>query len=393
MSDKVSKRFAVGVVVGLGFSMSVILATLGIMDGFENSLKIGLKKSSGDLTIHSRDGFFKPKDNFAHIFDTLNVDIYTSYVKSEGFLIYNERSKGVQVTGIDKKTFQGVTGLNLKFDRDEIAIGKNLAEEFEISLNDSVVLAFPNGNKEFSSLPLLRRFKVGNIITHGIYEKDLRIIYVNKEILQAAMNLGPKVNALALNIPDDFAQKYKGKNKTYTDAITDFKIILESEVSLHYFIKPFWREYSGLIEAVKAEKAMISIILQIIVVISIFNVVAFIIFINEQRAREIFLFKAVGMSQRKITRTWSLLSLSLWGLSCLFSELLVRIMRYLLNSLDIFKLPGEIYVLGQLDIKLDIYDYSIVFLGSFVWLFVISTIVFLRMRKSPILKGLRQEFA
>ena len=41
--ERSSKSFALGAVFGLGFSIAVILATVGIMDGFEATLKKGLK--------------------------------------------------------------------------------------------------------------------------------------------------------------------------------------------------------------------------------------------------------------------------------------------------------------------------------------------------------------
>ena len=52
--DRVSFKFVVGVLFGLGFSISVILCTVGIMDGFKVTLKQGLKKSAADLIVHSQ---------------------------------------------------------------------------------------------------------------------------------------------------------------------------------------------------------------------------------------------------------------------------------------------------------------------------------------------------
>ncbi|MCK5882105.1 MAG: ABC transporter permease [Bacteriovoracaceae bacterium] len=390
--DRASKKFAFGVLFGLGFSVSIILATIGIMDGFESTLKAGLKRSMGDISIHSRKGFFKPVDEFASIFKSLRVTEYSSYVKSEGFVIHNEASKAVQVNGIDFKSFSEVSGISLKLETNSVAIGSELAEQFSLKVGDEVVLALPNGNEEFSSLPLLTRRKVGQIITHGIYLKDLRLIYIDKTTLQASLNIGPRVNMISLNLPLSY-EKEAGSSKNYTDIVSGFKRVLQEELDMEYLVRPFWREYAGLIEAVRVEKVMIGIILQIIVIIAIFNVLAFIIFINEQRSREIFLFKALGMSQRNLMKVWLMLGILLWMLSCGIAMSFVSMINYALLNFSFLKLPGEIYTLGQLHIELDLLDYSIVFGGTLVWLLLVSGIAFIKMKRGSIISGLRKEFA
>ena len=57
--DKQTLRFAFGVVAGMAFSISVVLSTVGLMDGYSDTLKKALKHSEGHLTLHSRNGFFK----------------------------------------------------------------------------------------------------------------------------------------------------------------------------------------------------------------------------------------------------------------------------------------------------------------------------------------------
>ena len=57
--EKTSIKFALGVLLGMAFSISVILATVGIMDGFDKTLKSGLRRSVGDMFFYSSEGFFE----------------------------------------------------------------------------------------------------------------------------------------------------------------------------------------------------------------------------------------------------------------------------------------------------------------------------------------------
>jgi hypothetical protein len=49
-------------------------------------------------------------------------------------------------------------------------------------------------------------------------------------------------------------------------------------------VRPFWSEYSYFIEAVKIEKLSITLILQLIVVVAVFNIIAFVIYIMEKKS-------------------------------------------------------------------------------------------------------------
>lgn len=389
-SERSSKSFALGALLGLGFSISVILATAGIMDGFENTLKAALKHSNGDLTIHSRHGFFKTIDSLGPYFQKLKIDSYSPYIRSEGFVIHQESSKGVQVAGIDPAKHSKVIGIPLSFSENEIAIGKELADVFDLKIGDELVLALPSGNKEFSTLPLLNRYKIGQIIEHGIYLKDMRLVYIHQDGLQEAMDLQGKVNMVAINLPSNFLD---GSNLDYSDRVDQFKGELDAVLPASFIVRPFWQEFSSTLEAVKVEKIMIGLVLQIIVIISIFNLLSFILFINEKRAREIFLFKALGMANKRLMRVWLLFAGIIWILSCALAMIFVQIIDWGLGHLSIFQLPGKIYALSTLHIQLDLTNYLVVFGASLVWLLVISGVIMLRMRKSGIIRGLRQEFA
>ena len=142
LSDKGTRRFAIGVIFGFAFSIAVILGNIGIMDGFESSLRIGLKKSNGDLTIHSRYGFFDFESYLKHELEIANINTYSSIVQTEGFIIKNEISKGVMIKGIEEDSFKKVTGLDLKLKDNDVILGVELAKFLKVKTSLSL-----NGRK------------------------------------------------------------------------------------------------------------------------------------------------------------------------------------------------------------------------------------------------------
>lgn len=386
LDQPTSRKFLLGVWIGLAFSIAIILSTIGIMDGFERALRHGLKLSSGDITMQSRHGFFKEDIHMDREFAEAGIKDYAAAVQTESFLISEDEARGVVVRGVDKN-YAHVVGLNLDLDHGDIAIGSQLSLLYKIKQGDEIVLAFGKGANEFKNMPALHRFRVKQIVEHGVYQKDLRSVYVNIAEVQNILELSTKVNMIILNV--DKASIPEGDEHTFIEKkIVVLKGIFEDD----FYFKPYWREFASLIEAVKAEKFMISLILQLIVIISIFNILAFIYFINEKKAKELFLFKALGLSKKAVGRIWLKLVFSIWFFGCLLSIVFVEIFRLLLLKLPLFELPAEVYQMPRLDIHLGPLDYLFVFVLALVWILLITFYLLRKLRKTSLLEGLRQEF-
>lgn len=381
-----SRRFVIGVWIGLAFSIAIILSTIGIMDGFEKALREGLKLSSGEITIQSQAGFYGMNGDILKVLEENPIRNFSQTIQTESFLITEEEAKGVVVRGIDD-TFGEVVGLNLNLRDDQVIIGSELAKLYQIKKGDEVVLAFAKGANEFKNMPSLHRFLVHDIVEHGVYQKDLRTVYVHLNQVQDIIGVGDKINLLVLNTTK--AAAGTDEHKHIENVIRYLKGQLEGD----FIIRPYWREFSSLIEAAQAEKFMISIILQLIVVISVFNVLAFIYFINETKSKELFLFKALGFSKKAISNIWMKFVLLMWIAACLLAMVMVAIFKILLLKLPFLQLPAEIYQLPRLEMIISIEEYLIVFALALVWILIITFFFMRKMKKTSLLEGLRQEFA
>jgi ABC-type lipoprotein release transport system permease subunit len=387
LDNATTVKFAVGVLVGMAFSIAVILSTIGIMDGFQRALKIGLKKSVGEVVMNSEGGgFFKINDSILSKFKSQNIDHYASLVQTESFLIFDEDSRGVLVRGIDD-SYAEVVKLPLFLKDNEVAIGSEIALLNKIKVGDEIVLAFAKGNTSLKSMPSLERFKVSRIVNHGVYQKDSRMVYIRLETLQRILELGSYINMISLNLPQE--SKYKDDIQKIEMNIP----ILRKTFGGEFYFKPYWREFAPLLEAVRVEKVMIGLILQMVVVISIFNVLAFIIFINEKKSKELFLFKALGLSKKAMSDLWMKLVLLIWVLSCLLSLAFVQVFKFALLKLSVFELPSEIYYMPRIELYLSWTDYLFVFSLTLIWILIITFYLLRRLKQKSLLAGLRQEFA
>lgn len=382
-------KFAIGVLAGMAFSIAVILSTMGMMDGFDRALKTGLKKSTGEIVMNSRVGnFFKLTPELEGKFSSQHIVRYAPFVQSESFLIFNDESRGVLVRGIED-SYSEVVQMPLSVNEDEVAIGSEIAKIHDIKPGDEIVLTFARGNSGVKSMPSLERFKVSRIVNHGVYQKDSRIVYLRLNRLQQILALGTYINMISMNLPVSKETERKDDLERIENALPGLRSTFGSD----FYFKPYWREFSSLIEAVKVEKFMISLILQMVVVISIFNILAFIIFINEKKSKELFLFKALGLSKKAMADLWLQLVLLMWVLSCLLSMVFVQIFKFLLLHLSLFELPSEIYYMPRIELYLTPGDYAFVFTLALVWIMIITYYLLRRLKQKSLLEGLRQEFA
>ncbi len=379
-----TRKFLAGVLVGLSFSIAVILCTLGLMDGFDRSLRLGLKKSAGEVIMLSGRGFFEASSEMLKKLRVAGIKEISSIVQTESFLIFDDEARGVIVKGVDNE-YSRIVGMPTNLPFGSIAIGSEIAKINKIKLGDEVVLAFGKGNKEFKNMPALNRFKVERIINHGVYQKDSRMVYGNIKEVQQILELSNRINMLSFNVPKN---NESDELKRIENKVRDLRIKFGPE----YYFKPYWREFSSLIEAVKAEKVLISLILQIIVVISIFNVLAFIIFINEKKSKELFLFKALGLSKKGLSKLWLQLVLLIWLFSCPMAWAMVQVFKMLLLKLPYFDLPPEIYYMPRIQLHLSWLDYAFVFSLSLFWIMLITFTLLIKLRRKSLLEGLRQEF-
>jgi ABC-type lipoprotein release transport system permease subunit len=372
--------------LGVSFSSAVILCNIGLMNGYQLILKEGLKKSVSDVEIFSSFGFFNFEDKVLRkIEDHPDVKTYAGVIQTQGFLAYNGNGRGVMVKGIDANEYKNINNFKYQLNNNEIVIGIELAKKLKIKINDEVTMAFPRGNLNHQSLPQIIPMKVVGITSSGIYQKDLRIVYAHRSYIKTFVNAKSEINLLNIKLVESSGNSIEKIEKV----VSDFNRTLD----FGYKARPFWHEFSSLLKAVKIEKFSITVILQLIIIISLFNVIAFLIFVLEKKKQEIFLLRALGLTQKMISSFWKKFLIITWLISCILCALMTHFFDSVLLKLPFLKIPGKIYQLQSLSLSLDTSDYLIVFSLVLLWIMLVLLYSLRRIRKKTLLQGLREEFA
>lgn len=368
-------------IAGYAFSLSVILSTLGLMDGFESTLKQGLRLAAGDAILTHRQGFFNLSADVLDEMQAQGVRAVSGVVQSEAFALGDGKSQGVLARGVDAAEFKTVTGMSFDLPHEGIAIGQTLAQDWQLEAGDTVTLVLARGVE--GELPQFLPLQVSSIVRHGIHEKDARLVYVAKSRLQEALGLGDKINVALLNFGPSFTDVHVLEEKIHE---------LGDAMGNPWVLKPAWQEFAGLLEAVEVEKTSIAIVLQLIVLVAVFNVAAFLVTLQTRKIREFFLLRAFGLPRGRFFAFASTLLVGMWATSCVGALILVRVFNWLLEHASWLQVPGDIYVLSRLQVLLSFKDYVWVFGLALVWMMILGGLAARKMRRQPLLAGLRQEF-
>lgn len=381
LDKKSALRFLLGTIFSLSFSVAVILSTIGLMNGYSVKLKSALSTSNGDIIMKARSGFYSIDAIDKKLSNESDIKSTTHILKIEAFALANGKSKGVLVKGVEPQGFAQVSGLELSGLDQGLFIGKEFAREFQMKKGDSIVLAFNSKKAREMGSAILKEFTVAGIVEHGIFEKDMRFMYLNRDTLQQTLDL----RSFTAN---EGLIKLKNSNSLE---------IVESRISMtygdDYIFNTYWAEHQVLLDAVEIERNTISLALQLIVLVAVINVIAFKMYISEIKARDIFMLRALGLSMVNFTRFWYCMLALIWFVSVILAFGQVLILDNLILKLPIFQLPGDIYKLSQLNILLKIDDYLMVYGLSLIWVLIVGFFTIRKIGGKSLLSGLREEFS
>ena len=383
--DKKLLIFLLWVSFGLGFSMSIILSTIGLMEGFERDLLVALNKSNGDFSINltmSESDLASLTLNLAKDYPSITS---TGFYKSEVFLVgNNEQSKGaVLLAGNFQKNempmLKEIKNFNLK--NGQAIVGEDLARELGLQLGDKFRALLSDGEgKGFA----IKNFEIISFFKTNLYEKDSRVVLVNIGEFFLNEDVNFNYSIFNFNFPfDDFKTQ-----KSRIDSLNEKLFSIDENL----YALPYWDEHSTLIEAVEIEKISILVVLQVIVIVSVFNLLSFLIFFREKKIKELFTLHAMGFSPKKISRIWYFVSFSLWSGAIVVSTLLTSIFGAILSYISQTIMPKNIYHLGKINLYISIENYFAVYLISCCWILLMTFFLSRKFNGDSLLRGLRQQY-
>ena len=175
-----------------------------------------------------------------------------------------------------------------------ILVGRELVKQTHLYTGEEVRVVSPlsdpsNPDATGTPIPFNRDYRVAGTFYTGMYEYDLKYVYVTLDSLQDFLDLGDTVDGIEVRITDP--------DNTYLYVPTDDGPgRIRAALGPGYRIQD-WRELNrSLFSALKLEKIAMFLVLGIVILVASFSIVGNLIMVVVEKGREIALLKTLGAS-------------------------------------------------------------------------------------------------
>ncbi len=362
-------------IAGVTVGVMALIVVIAVMSGFEADLKSRILGVESHIVLMNQAGPFNNyREVLATVQDTDGIEAVTPFIYSQVMLRSSHGVSGAVLRGIDPETaglvIKGVSPEALKSSPDPeasadgvaagpgIILGKELARSLHVLKGDSVYIITPRGMiSPIGHVPAMRRFKVLGYFETGMYEYDGSMAYIRIEEAQKMLRMGDTISGIEARV----FNIYKAREIS--------KQIIE-KLGYPFWVRDWMQMNHNLFSALKLEKTVMFIILALIIMVAAFNIASTLIMMVMEKTKDIAILKAMGATNKSIRKIFVFNGMIIGAIGTFLGTGIGFIMCGLLEKYKFIELPGDVYYLTTLPVKLDIMDVIIIALSALVICFL-----------------------
>jgi len=279
----------------------------------------------------------------------------TPFIYTEIMLSSSRGVKGVVLRGVDPATAGRVLALPKEMvvgrveDVDAkgvfpgIIVGKELADRLGLSVGDTVNLLSPAGKESAAGFsPKVKTFTVRGLFHSGMYEYDSSMAYVS---IPAAQDL--------LGFKHDIVTGLELKVADVDGVVGLAPKVLEALGGPPIYIRT-WIDMNGnLFKALRLEKTAMFVILVMIVLVGSFSIITTLVMLVMEKTKDIAILLSMGATSRTIRRIFMLQGSIIGLVGTGLGYALGLTVALLLEKYQFIKIPGDVYPMDHLPVRLD----------------------------------------
>ena len=285
--------------IGLMLGVAVLITVLSVMNGFDRELKQRILGMVSQSTIHATE----PVQNWRKLVQIAEaspgVTAAAPMSQVQGMHTANGQVNGAVITGIAPEFEKNVSILPNFMTQGQmsalsdggygIVLGQQLADVLGVRMGDSVTLVLPEATLSAAGvIPRFKRFTVVGLFKVGA-EVDGLLAYVHYADAGRLLRIGDRVQGVRLKVDDLFA--VRATNERLLATLPP------------YFYASDWTQTQGsLFNAIKMEKAMMSLLLLLIVAVAAFNIVSSLVMVVNDKKSDIAILRTLGATPGMIQR-------------------------------------------------------------------------------------------
>ncbi len=360
-------------IAGVTVGVMALIVVIAVMTGFESDMKSRILGVDAHLILmrhgEAMSGYRQIRER---VLTVHGVQAATPFIYSQAMLRTADGVAGIVLRGIDPKTVGGVIHYfhpaelkalaadsgNGSAQVPGIILGVELASKLGVGRGDTVALISP---KEVISpmghLPVMKQFKVVGLFRSGMYEFDETLAFLNLRDAQRLMRMGDAVTGIEIRVKDVYAAPEIGQTIT-------------RELGFPYWTRDWIQMNRNLFSALKLEKTVMFIILTLIILVAAFNIASSLIMMVMEKTKDIAILKAMGATRKSIQKIFVIKGMAIGIIGTMIGVGAGVILCALLDRYHFIQLPGDVYYLTTLPVKLQALDVTTIAVSALVICFL-----------------------
>ncbi|NQV80087.1 MAG: lipoprotein-releasing ABC transporter permease subunit [Alphaproteobacteria bacterium] len=352
--------------LGIALGVATLIVVLSVMNGFRAELLGRILGLNGHILVQGISAPLEDYDDLAARIATVGGVVRASPI-IEGQVMATSRfsASGALVRGMRQEDMKGheilakgiVAGSIETLDaRNDIVIGRRLANRLGIGVGDPATLISPQGTSTpVGTVPRSKTYRVAALFDVGMFEYDSTFIFMPLEAAQIYFRQRESVSAIEVILEDPDKVNLARENlfplTSGRERLSDWQ-----QVNSSYFT------------ALQVERNVMFLILTLIILVAAFNIISSLIMLVKDKGRDIAILRTMGATRGSVMRIFFLAGASIGvvgtftglALGVAFADNIATLQGWLegLTGTDLF--AAEVYFLSQLPAKIDWSEVTIV---------------------------------
>ncbi|ACC98860.1 Putative lipoprotein releasing system [Elusimicrobium minutum Pei191] len=360
-------------IAGVTVGVAALITTLAVMTGFQTDIKEKVIGAQSHILIfgHMTEAVYQ--DKIKKIEQLPLVYAAAPNIFGQGIITHNGSSLAIVLRGLEPEMEDKVNRLNSSFEEGSyvaplregetsapapLVLGTELANSLNLEVGDDVVLISPSSiSTSAGMVPKMKKFRISGTIKTGYYEFDRTMGYTTLEHASEFLNLQKGATGISIRLKNiDNAEK----------AAKLIRPIMGNGFS----IRTFAQLNGTLYAALKLEKTMMFIILSLIILVASLNIASNLILLGTEKLKDIGILRAMGASPASIRKIFIYEGLMIGTAGIVCGVILAMILCWIIATFNIVQLPGDIYYLTKVPVRISLTDILSVVAGSYLLCFL-----------------------
>ena len=353
-------------VFGIALGVATLILALSILRGFENTITNKVMDFDAHLQITSYTNIIP---EYERLLPSIKKDLNENIKSINPFLsqlaiISNKNMKeGVNINGINiLDNWKGIKkdiiiGNFLSTEnKNELILGKKLADKLFLKLNDKVTIFALNDNKlpSPSNPPIIENFVIKGIYESGMSAYDDINVYVSLNNAQKLFGIKGQISGIDIKLNNILS-------------IDSTKNIIQKKLRYPNKVSTIYQTHRNIFTWIELQKKPIPIVLTLIIIVAVFNIIGTLLILVLEKTSSLGLLRSIGAKRNQLVKIFLINGSILSLLGILIGNLLAYILAFLQLHYNFISIPSSVYLMSSIPIQLS----PIIFIGVSVITFLL----------------------